>query len=188
MCSSNLSIESMTGNTYFQHPHKMSLWRPENTYFRCLEKTPENTFRQHPFATYFRRPENTCSNLPSAPETHVMSASFCQRHLPFCLLGYLQISLLTDTESGRDADTEQVLQHHEACSEAAVLRPHFPHGLPASSWQNGHQSTGVQQRVEIHPLANHIHRHHKAHLRDRRNISKSYTITVTWWYYKNENI
>ena len=72
---------------------------------------------------------------------------------------------LTEAQSGRDTDAEQVLEHHQTGGKDAVLRPHLPDGLPAATGDDGDQGAGVQQGVQVHPLANHVHRHHQAHLR-----------------------
>lgn len=79
----------------------------------------------------------------------------------------------TDTESRRDADAEQVLQHNKPCGEAAVFWPHLSNGLPPSPGQNNHQSAGMQQRIEIHPLPNHVDRHDEAHLRNALMLRQS---------------
>lgn len=65
----------------------------------------------------------------------------------------------TNTESRWDANTDQVLQHHEPCGEAAVFRPHLPDGLPASPRQHSQQGAGMEQGVEIHPLTDDVDRH-----------------------------
>lgn len=78
-------------------------------------------------------------------------------------------------ESRRDPDAEQVLGHHQAGGEEAVLRPHLPDGLPAPAANDGDQGAGVQQGIQVHPLANHIHRHHKAHLGEPMRCSAKNT-------------
>lgn len=44
----------------------------------------------------------------------------------------------TNTEGGRDAYTQHILQHHQPWGEAAVFRPHLPDGFPPPPWQDSH--------------------------------------------------
>lgn len=70
----------------------------------------------------------------------------------------------TSTECRRNPDTEQILEHHQAGSEAAVSGPNFTNSLPATTSQNCDQCKRVQKGEEIHPLTNHIHCHYKGYL------------------------
>lgn len=75
------------------------------------------------------------------------------------------LSGLTDAESRRDAHTQQILVDHEHTQEETVFGPDPGNNRPPPPHQDGHQPTAVDDHQEVHPLANHVHRHQKANLR-----------------------
>ena len=74
---------------------------------------------------------------------------------------------LTKAKCWWKPNTQQILQYHEAGSEAAVFRPHLSNGFSSSVGEDSYQSKRVQHSEEVHSLANHIHSDHKTHLKSK---------------------
>lgn len=83
--------------------------------------------------------------------------------------------ILTFTCCWWDAYTDKILKGDHAGQEAAIFRPDFSNGLSPTPVHHGCQSNGMQHRVEVHALTNHVHRQKETYLRQemRQNIAYS---------------
>lgn len=81
---------------------------------------------------------------------------------------------LTFTCCWRDAYTDKILKGDHAGQEAAIFRPDFSNGLSPAPVHHCCQSKGMQHRVEVHALANNVHRQKETYLkREIRHTDKT---------------
>lgn len=72
---------------------------------------------------------------------------------------------LTFTCCWWDTYTDKILKGDHAGQEAAIFRPDLSNGLSPAPVHHCCQSNGMQHRVEVHALANNIHRQKETYLR-----------------------
>lgn len=73
--------------------------------------------------------------------------------------------LLTFTCCWWDAYTDKILKGDDTGQEAAIFRPYFSYGLSPASVHYDCQGKAMQHRVEIHALANDVHRQKETYLK-----------------------
>lgn len=88
----------------------------------------------------------------------------------------LDSSGLTYADSRWDPNAQQVLVNHEDGKKETISGPDLGNCCPPPPHQNGNQPTAVDYHQEIHPLANHVHRHQEANLFSRRIVSEEQNI------------